>query len=120
MDPGVCSDYLPGKGPAVQGVAQLRSEGRTIFVDFTADWCLTCKVNERVALSTDRVRQAFKERNVAYLVADWTNPDPAITKALTQFKRPGVPMYLVYVNGDEPKLLPQVLTPDIVISSLEK
>ncbi len=101
-------------------VAELRAQGRTIFVDFTADWCLTCKVNERVALSTPRVQQAFKEHNVAFLVADWTNPDPAITQALTQFGRPGVPMYLVYVNGGEPKLLPQVLTPDIVISALEK
>jgi len=101
-------------------VAELREQGRTIFVDFTADWCLTCKLNERVALSTEAVQRAFRDHHVAYLVADWTNPDPAISKVLTQFNRPGVPMYLVYVNGGEPKLLPQVLTPDIVINALEK
>lgn len=105
---------------SVERVAELRADGRTIFVDFTADWCLTCKVNERVALHTDTVKAAFAKHEVAYLVADWTNPDPAITQALTEFGRAGVPLYLVYVRGGEPKILPQVLTPDIVISSLEK
>ncbi|MEK6806947.1 MAG: thioredoxin family protein [Pseudomonadota bacterium] len=100
-------------------VAELRAQGRTIFVDFTADWCLTCKVNERVVLHTEAVQAAFAKNKVAFLVADWTNPDEAIAQELSRFNRPGVPMYLVYVNGGEPKLLPQVLTPDIVISALE-
>ncbi len=120
--------WVPGQPPAAEGksvwsearITELRAQGRTIFVDFTADWCLTCKVNERVALHTDAVQAAFAQYQVAYLVADWTNPDEAIAKALAQFKHPGVPMYLVYVKGGEPKVLPQVLTPDIVIESLKE
>ncbi|PPE73881.1 hypothetical protein C3942_10805 [Solimonas fluminis] len=99
-------------------VAELRAQGQTVFVDFTADWCLTCKVNERAALKTEAVQKAFRERGVAFLVADWTRNDPAITRVLERHGRPGVPLYLVYVNGGEPKLLPQVLTPQIVIDSL--
>ena len=117
---GAASVAPPAMGEvwSEERVAQLRAEGRTIFVDFTADWCLTCKVNERVALHNERVLQAFGERKVAYLVADWTRNDPAITQALARFNRPGVPLYLVYVNGGEPKLLPQILTPDLVIDAL--
>jgi len=99
-------------------VAELRAQGQTIFVDFTADWCLTCKVNERAALKTEAVQKAFRERGVAFLVADWTRNDPAITRVLERHRRPGVPLYLVYVNGGEPKVLPQILTPQIVIDSL--
>lgn len=99
-------------------VAGLRARGDTIFVDFTADWCLTCKVNERVALKTEAVQDAFRERGVAFLVADWTRNDPAITRVLERHQRPGVPLYLVYVNGGEPKVLPQVLTPQIVLDAL--
>ncbi|MFP5307459.1 MAG: protein-disulfide reductase DsbD family protein, partial [Gammaproteobacteria bacterium] len=100
-------------------VAELRADGRTIFVDFTADWCLSCKVNERVALKSDRVERAFAERDVAMLVGDWTRSDPAITAELARFGRNGVPLYLVYVRGGEPKVLPQLLTPDIVIDALD-
>lgn len=99
-------------------VSELRGEGRTIFVDFTADWCLSCKVNERVALRSASVEQAFRADNVAVLVADWTKADPAITAELARFKRNGVPLYLVYVRGGEPKILPQLLTPDTVVNAL--
>lgn len=99
-------------------VAELRGEGRTIFVDFTADWCLSCKVNERVALRSTSVEQAFRDGDVAILVADWTKADPAITAELARFKRNGVPLYLVYVHGSEPKILPQLLTPDLVVDAL--
>ncbi|MDH4459544.1 MAG: protein-disulfide reductase DsbD family protein [Nevskia sp.] len=99
-------------------LAELRAEGRTVFVDFTADWCITCKVNERVALASTDVRKAFAERKVAWLVADWTREDPAITAALARFGRNGVPLYLVYADHAEPAVLPQLLTPDIVISAL--
>ncbi|AXQ30988.1 hypothetical protein D0B54_20905 [Solimonas sp. K1W22B-7] len=99
-------------------VAALRAQGHTIFVDFTADWCLTCKVNERAALKTDAVQSAFRERGVSFLVADWTRNDPAITRVLERHQRPGVPLYLVYVNGGEPRVLPQLLTPQIVIDAL--
>ena len=99
-------------------LAELRAEGRTVFVDFTADWCITCKVNERVALASTDVRKAFAERKVAWLVADWTREDPAITAALARFGRNGVPLYVVYADRAEPAVLPQLLTPDIVISAL--
>jgi thiol:disulfide interchange protein/DsbC/DsbD-like thiol-disulfide interchange protein len=99
-------------------VAELRANGRTIFVDFTADWCLSCKVNERVALESDKVQRAFAEHQVAFLVGDWTRADPLITAELARFGRNGVPLYLVYVNGGEPKVLPQLLTPEIVLAAL--
>lgn len=104
---------------STERVAELRAEGRTIFVDFTADWCLSCKVNERVALKSDRVSNAFIDGDVAVLVGDWTRSDPAITEELARFGRNGVPLYLVYVDGGEPKILPQLLTPDIVVKALD-
>ena len=100
-------------------VAALRAEGKTIFVDFTADWCITCKVNERGALASDAVRQAFAREGVVSLVADWTKSDPAITEALATFGRNGVPLYLVYPKGGEPRVLPQVLTPGIVVDAIK-
>jgi DsbC/DsbD-like thiol-disulfide interchange protein/cytochrome c biogenesis protein CcdA len=99
-------------------VAELRADGRTIFVDFTADWCLSCKVNERVALKSDKVQQAFAEHEVAFLIGDWTRADPLITAELARFGRNGVPLYLVYVDGGEPKVLPQLLTPEIIVTAL--
>ncbi len=102
-----------------QRVAELRAQGRTVFVDFTADWCLTCKVNERVALKSSRVEAAFRQQDVALLVADWTRADPAITAELARFGRNGVPLYLVYRKGGEPVVLPQLLSPDLVIGSIQ-
>ncbi|MDP9141680.1 MAG: thioredoxin family protein [Pseudomonadota bacterium] len=104
---------------STERVAALRTEGRTIFVDFTADWCLSCKVNERTTLHGERVQNAFSARNVVSLVGDWTRSDPLITAELARFGRNGVPLYLVYVNGGEPKVLPQLLTPEIVIDALD-
>lgn len=104
---------------SAQRVAELRGEGRTVFIDFTADWCLSCKVNERVALRASRVEQAFREHEVALLVADWTRADPAITAELARFGRNGVPLYLVYRRGGEPRILPQLLTPEIVVRAVE-
>jgi thiol:disulfide interchange protein DsbD len=102
-----------------QRVAELRAQGRTVFVDFTADWCITCKVNEHVAIDTAAVRQAFAAQDVAWLEGDWTRADPAITAVLMRYQHSGVPLYLVYVKGGEPKVLPQVLTPSIVLDSLK-
>ncbi len=102
-----------------QRVTELRAEGRTVFVDFTADWCITCKVNEHVAIDTDTVRKVFAEQNVAWLQGDWTRADPAITAVLARYQHSGVPLYLVYVKGGEPKVLPQILTPSIVVESLK-
>jgi thiol:disulfide interchange protein len=90
----------------------LRQAERPVFLYFTADWCLTCKVNEKAAIDRDEVRDAFAAKNVAVMVGDWTNGDPAITRFLEAQGRSGVPLYLYYAKGvDQPQILPQVLTP---------
>jgi thiol:disulfide interchange protein DsbD len=100
-------------------VTELQSEGRGVFVNFTAAWCVTCKVNEIAALTSPRVTQAFAEANVAYLVGDWTNRDDAIAQALAEHGRAGVPLYLYYpADGGEPVVLPQVLTEGLVIETI--
>lgn len=98
------------------------SAGKPVFVDFTAAWCLTCKVNEAVALNTADVRAAFKKRGVVLLKADWTNSDREIERALTEFGRNGVPLYVLYPGGRSapPRLLPQILTPRAVLDELGK
>jgi thiol:disulfide interchange protein/DsbC/DsbD-like thiol-disulfide interchange protein len=103
-------------------VQEHRNAGRPVFVDFTAAWCISCQVNERVALETPSVRRAFAERDVALLKADWTRRDPAITGALAAFGRSGVPLYVYYPADPaaEPVVLPALLTPTIVLSTLEK
>lgn len=102
-------------------VAALRAEGRPMLVDFTAAWCVTCQVNEKVALSGGKVAEAFKAQNAVFLKADWTNRDPVIAKALADFGRVGVPLYVVYPkNGGEPVILPQLLTEGMVIEAIEK
>ncbi len=99
-------------------LAELRAQGKTVFVDFTADWCLTCKVNERIALRSAKAVAAFEKNEVVALVADWTRADPEITAALARYERSGVPLYLVSVKGAEPKVLPQVLTPELVADAV--
>ena len=96
-------------------VARYRSEGRPLFVYFTADWCLTCKANEAAAIEREAVRGAFGKAGVKVLVGDWTNGDPAITRFLESRGRAGVPLYLWYQPGKvEPEELPQVLTPGML------
>lgn len=90
--------------------------GRPVFVYFTADWCLTCKVNEAAAIDREEVRRAFKRAKVDVLAGDWTNGDPAITRFLESRGRAGVPLYLWYAPGKEPEELPQVLAPSMLIS----
>ena len=98
------------------------AKGQPVFVDFTAAWCLSCKVNERVALGTDAVKSAFSQKNVALFKADWTHSDPAISQTLQKFNRDGVPLYLLYspASKDTPQVLPEVLTPGIVLDALGK
>ncbi|HEX6784702.1 MAG TPA: thioredoxin family protein, partial [Sphingomicrobium sp.] len=85
------------------------------FVYFTADWCLTCKVNEAAAIDRSEVRDAFKQANVDVLAGDWTNGDPAITRFLESRQRAGVPLYLWYAPGKPAEELPQLLTPAMLI-----
>jgi len=114
----VRSTWQPWSADAVQ---KSLAAGQPVFVDFTASWCLSCQVNERVALSRPEVTQAFAAKNVALYRADWTREDPAITQALTALGRSGVPVYALYAPGESnPRLLPQVLTPGIVEDALAK
>ncbi|MCE4224486.1 thiol:disulfide interchange protein [Methylobacterium sp. C25] len=98
----------------------LRSDGRTVFVDMTAAWCITCQINERTTLSRDPVRQAFRANDVALLRGDWTNQNPEITALLERYGRSGVPLYLVYRGKAEAVVLPQILTEGIVLSEIGK
>ena len=92
-------------------LAALRREGRPVFAYFTADWCLSCKVNEKAAIETTRVRTAFAKNHVAVLVGDWTSGDATLGRFIQQHNRAGVPLYLFYPRGGgEPRVLPQVLT----------
>jgi len=111
--------WQPWSTEAVQ--AEL-AQGHPAFVDFTAAWCLSCKVNERVALDVDSVRKAFADKNVVLFKADWTHADPKISEALRQYNRDGVPLYLLYSPKDptKPQVLPEVLTPGIVLDALSR
>jgi thiol:disulfide interchange protein DsbD len=111
---GVWLPYTPAL------VARLRSEGQPVFVDFTASWCLSCQVNERVILDNPQVEQKLQQSGVALVRADWTSQDPAITKALAALGRDGVPTYAIYPADPSaaPRVLPEVLTRGIVIDAL--
>ena len=96
-------------------LADLRRQGRPVFLYFTADWCLTCKVNEKAAIDRAEVTKAFSDRHVVVMVGDWTRGDPAISRFLSAHGRSGVPFYLFYpANGGEPRELPQILTPGML------
>jgi thiol:disulfide interchange protein len=102
-------------------VSQYQAQGRPVFVDFTASWCLSCQVNERIALNRPQVQQAFAGAKVVLLRADWTRHDPAITQALAALGRDSVPVYLLYAPGQStPQILPAVLTPGIVVDAVNK
>ncbi|HWG19433.1 MAG TPA: thioredoxin family protein [Terracidiphilus sp.] len=104
---------------SAETVARYQAQGRPVFVDFTASWCLSCQVNERVALTRPEVMQAFAGAHVALLKADWTQHDDAITDTLAKLGRSGVPVYALYTPGQpSPRLLPEALTPGIVINAL--
>jgi len=118
LDSIAASGWEPWSADAV---SRYQAEGRPVFVDFTASWCLSCQVNERVVLNQPQVQQAFQVANVALLKADWTRHDEAITQALTALGRSGVPAYAFYLPGESnPRLLPEVLTPGIVTDALGK
>jgi len=102
-------------------VAEATKKGQPVFIDFTADWCLNCKYNEKFVINTEPVRALLKQKNVLTLKADWTNGEADITAILKKFGRAGVPVYLLYPGGDaEPVLLPEILTQAAVLGELNK
>jgi thiol:disulfide interchange protein len=115
------SAAVPYEAWSPERVTALRAEGRPVLVNFTAAWCVTCQVNEQVALSTREVADAFASSGAVYLKADWTNRDAAIAEALAEHGRAGVPLYLLYpVGGGQPRILPQLLTPGMVAGALKE
>lgn len=100
-------------------IEDTRSAGKPVFIDFTADWCINCKVNEGAVLNTDVVAQAFRDKGVVTVRADWTDLNPAIGEWLKKFERIGVPLYVLYRPGeDAPVVFPELLTKDLVLDAL--
>ena len=98
----------------------LREENSLVFLNFTADWCITCKVNEAVALKTTKVSKLLADKNITYLEADWTRKDPIISSTLEQYGRTGLPLYLLFPSKGDPLILPEILTEDILLSYLNE
>jgi len=114
MQPGSATEAF-----SRQKLDSLVAQQKPVFVNMTAAWCITCMVNERTALSSDSVQAAFRERGIIYMKGDWTNQDPEITRVLEQNGRSGVPLYLYYAGGKS-VVLPQILTPAIVLEHLDQ
>lgn len=105
---------------SAQGLAELRQSGNGVFINLSADWCITCLVNEKVAMGDD-FYQALDDNNITYLKGDWTHKDPEITKLLNQYNRNGVPLYLVFPNGSGgAEILPQILSKASLIEALNR
>ncbi|HMW02195.1 MAG TPA: thioredoxin family protein, partial [Acidobacteriota bacterium] len=102
--------------------AEVRATGKPVFIDFTAAWCLSCQVNEKVALSKPEIAAEFKKRGIVTMKADWTSRNEAITRKLAEFGRNGVPLYVLYTKDQNqpPMVLPEVITPSIVMDALQK
>ncbi len=101
---------------------EYRNQGKTVLLDFTAQWCLTCKVNEQTVLSNQAVVDKLKDLKVVTMRADWTSQDATITKLLHKFNRSGVPLYVIFPGSksDEPIVLPEVITTSLVLSDLDQ
>ena len=95
--------------------------GQAVFLDLTADWCITCKANEATTLNTNTVQSAFKDANIAYMIGDWTNANPEITALLNRHERNGIPLYLLYPATPmaPAMILPQILTKGIVLEAID-
>lgn len=113
---GASEDKLGGQLFNEQTLAKLRAEGQPVFLYFTADWCITCKVNEAAAIDREETAQAFAKAGIVTMVGDYTRRDPVITRFLAKHDRSGVPLYLYYPQGGEAQILPQVLTVDTLTS----
>ena len=111
-------EEIPWQPFSDQAVQEL--QGKALFIDFTADWCLTCKVNEKTILETQPIREAMRKNGIIPLKADWTRRDEDITQWLKKFGKAGVPFYLVISKDGTPIPLPEVITTDMVIDALEK
>lgn len=126
MNPGSADAAYTGEGIEWESftpdyLEQLKQEGKTVFLDFTAAWCLSCQVNERVAFSSEEVQNKFEELDIVALKADWTSRNETITKALASYGRNSVPLYVFYPGGNnqQPVILPEIITPGIVLDALE-
>jgi thiol:disulfide interchange protein DsbD len=102
-------------------LAALRAEGRVVFVDMTADWCVTCKANEKAVLGREDFRASMRQADAVFMQGDWTNVDPAITEFLEAHQAVGVPLYVVFPSdGGEGEVLPTVLTQELVAKALAR
>jgi thiol:disulfide interchange protein DsbD len=130
MAPGSAATRIETTGQTANGpayetfsakrLAELRAAGTPVFINMTAAWCITCQVNDRVALASETVADQFRDLGIVYLKGDWTNGDPEITALLESFGRSGVPIYVLYGPGNaEPVVLPQLLTETIVLDALQ-
>ena len=131
FDDSIDRVILPGGESTTQGkllrstglfepIAAHIAAGKPVFVNFTAAWCVTCQVNEKVALSTQGVAEAFKQTGAVYLKADWTLKDAVIEAELAKHGRAGVPLYLVYgAKGGDGVILPQILTEGLIVRALK-
>jgi len=118
--PVIASSGIEHEPYSAERLAELRSVDIPVFVDFTAAWCVTCKVNEKTTLSSAKVAEAFERTGAVYLVGDWTNRNDEIARVLAEFGRAGVPLYLVYgAGGEDAVVMPQFLTEGAVIAALE-
>lgn len=111
---GLAKPFSPAK------LDQLKTDGQVVLVNMTADWCITCKVNEQVALNSSELDNVLSKQNVHYLVGDWTNKNQQILDYLQQYQRAGVPLYVVYSGNSGYQVLPQILTTETVINAIEK
>jgi|TARA_B110000438_G_scaffold303752_1_gene367004 thiol:disulfide interchange protein DsbD len=103
-----------------ESLNSLLASNQRVFLNFTADWCITCKVNERVALERESVKEALKGKDIKYLKADWTRKDSVIANKLGEYGRTGVPLYLMFPSEGEPIILPELLTEDILLDYIKK
>jgi thiol:disulfide interchange protein DsbD len=118
---GQAAGGIPWRPFSLTALDRVLGTGSPVFIDFTAEWCLTCKVNERTVLADREVMDAFTASGIIPFKADWTNRNPEITKLLKKFGRSGVPLYVVFPAGrsDAPVVLPEVITSSILIDAIK-